>query len=395
VEEATLIYDFDRPIDRRHSDSEKWTHFEEDVLPLWVADMDFLSPEPVLRALRERVDHGIFGYGNDASELREVVVARMETLYGWRIAADAVVFIAGVVPGFNLACRAAAAPGDGVLLQTPVYPPFLRAPANACCRGDEMELTRQANGRYDVDLELMERTIAERTRVFILCNPHNPVGRVFTRSELQNMAEVCLRHNLVICSDEIHCDLILQGHHHIPIASLSPEVEKRTITLIAPSKTYNVPGLHCSVAIVPDKELRDRFRAAFAGLVGGVNVLGLVAALAAYRDGQEWLEQVLRYLERNCDFLLQSIARRMPAIHAAKPEGTYLAWLDCRGLGLEISPREFFLKQARVGLGDGAPFGRGGEGFVRLNFACRRATLEQALERMEIALRSSGPIGVS
>lgn len=382
-------------MDRRHSDSAKWCHFEEDVLPLWVADMDFLSPEPVLRALRERVDHGIFGYGGDPSELREVVVARLETLYGWRVPSDALVFIPGVVTGFNLACRVVTAPGDGVLLQTPVYPPFLQAPANAGCRRDEMELTRRADGRYDVDVELMEHTIAERTRVFILCNPHNPVGRVFTRSELQRMAEVCLRHNLVICSDEIHCDLILQGHRHIPIASLSPEVEKRTITLMAPSKTYNVPGLHCSVAIIPDKGLRDKFKAAFAGLVGGVNVLGLVAALAAYRDGQEWLEQVLRYLEGNCDYLHQSITQRMPVIHASKPEGTYLAWLDCRGLGQVISPCEFFLKQGRVGLGEGALFGRGGEGFVRLNFACRRATLEQALERMETAILSSGRIGVS
>ena len=385
-----MTYDLDQPIDRRRSDSVKWNHYDSDVVPLWVADMDFLSPEPVRRALHERIEHGVFGYGRDSRELCDVVVQRLQGLYGWSVSPEALVLMPGVVAGFNLAVRAVTSPGDGVLIQTPVYPPFLRAAANAGCTSDEMELTRQSDGRYAVDFEQFERTVTARTRIFILCNPHNPVGRVFTREELGRMAEICLRYNMVICSDEIHCDLTFPGHQHVPIASLSPEIEQRTITLLAPSKTFNIPGLHCSVAVVPDEGLRRRLCGARAGLVDEVNVLGLVAALAAYRDGQPWLEQVLRYLEANCDSLRQYLAEHMPAIHMAKPEGTYLGWLDCRRLGVEGSPFDFFLKQARVALGDGALFGRGGEGFVRLNFGCRRATLLDALEKMRRAVTGRG-----
>jgi len=385
-----MTYDLDQPIDRRRSDSVKWNRYDSDVLPLWVADMDFLSSEPVRRALHERIEHGVFGYGRDSRELCGVVVQRLQGLYGWSVSPEALVLMPGVVTGFNLAVRAVTSPGDGVLIQTPVYPPFLRAAANAGCTSDEMELTRQSDGRYAVDFELFERTVTARTRIFILCNPHNPVGRVFMRDELGRMAEICLRHNMVICSDEIHCDLTFPGHQHVPIASLSPEIEQRTITLLAPSKTFNIPGLHCSVAVVPDEGLRRRLCGARAGLVDEVNVLGLVAALAAYRDGQPWLEQVLRYLEANCDSLRQYLAEHLPAIHMAKPEGTYLGWLDCRRLGVEGKPFEFFLKQARVALGDGALFGRGGEGFVRLNFGCRRATLLEALEKMRRAVTGRG-----
>ncbi len=383
-----MTYDLDQLIDRRRSDSMKWNHYDADVLPLWVADMDFLSPDSVQRALHERVEHGVFGYGRDSRELRDVVVQRLQRLYGWSVSPEALVLVPGVVTGFNLAVRAVTSPGDGVLVQTPVYPPILHAAVNAGCTSDEMELTRQADGRYAVDFELFDRTITPRTRILVLCNPHNPVGRAFTREELGRMADVCLRHDLVICSDEIHCDLMLFDHQHVPIASQSSEIERRSITLIAPSKTFNIPGLHCSVAIVPDEGLRKRLCAARAGLVGEVNVLGQVAALAAYRDGQPWLEQVLRYLEGNCDLLLLYLAEHMPTIRMARPEATYLGWLDCRSLDLEGSPFDFFLKQARVALGDGAAFGRGGEGFVRLNFGCPRATLLQALERMRQALEA-------
>lgn len=382
-----MSYNFDQFVDRSRTESLKWRLYGDEVLPLWVADMDFLSPEPVIRALHQRVEHGVFGYGLIMPELGEVVVERLYSLYGWRVSPEALVFLPGVVPGFNLACRAVTSPGDGVLVQTPVYPPILRAPANAGLSCDEMELTRRADGYYEIDFDLFEDTITGRTRVFILCNPHNPVGRVFRREELERMAEICLRHDMVICSDEIHCDLVFAGHQHIPIASLAPEIGERTITLMAPSKTYNIAGLKCSVAIIENAELREKFNAARAGLVGGVNVLGYTAALAAYRDGQAWLEEVLRYLEANRDFLLRYVSERLPGITMVSPEGTFLGWLDCRQAGIPGNPHEFFLREAKVALNDGATFGRGGEGFVRLNFACPRSTLLEALNKMEKALR--------
>lgn len=380
--------DFDRILNRRDSDCIKWNFYDEDVLPLWVADMDFISPEPVIRALQERVAQGVFGYGKDPQELREIIVARMAERYGWKVSPEALVFTPGVVVGFNLACHAFVKPGEGALVQTPVYPPFLSAPKNAGIRRDEMELTRQADGRYTVDMDRMADTITESTRLFILSNPHNPVGRVFTRKELEDMADVCLRKKVLICSDEIHSDLIFSGHQHIPIASLSPEIEAQTITMMAPSKTYNIAGLECSVAIIPNPELRKRYEAARGGVVGGVNILGVTAAEAAYRSGEAWLHSVMEYLEGNRDFLMKYVRENLPEIQMAAPEGTYLAWLDCRALPIETSPADFFLQKARVGMNDGADFGRGGQGFLRMNFGCPRAMLKAALERMQGAVES-------
>ncbi|MBN1890730.1 MAG: PatB family C-S lyase [Thermoflexales bacterium] len=381
-----MAYDFDRLIDRRGSDSVKWHRYGEDVLPMWVADMDLAAPEPVLRALRERLDHGVFGYPSELPELREIIVDRLQRLYSWSVPAEALLFLPGVVVGFNLACHAVASPGDGVLVQTPVYFPFLEVPRNTGLTLDAMELTRQADGRYEIDFERFERTITDRTRVFILCNPHNPVGRVFRRDELARMAEICSRYKLVICSDEIHCDLLYPPNRHLPIASLSGEIADRTITLMAPSKTFNIPGLQCSVAIVTDPELREKFKAAHKGLVSWVNVMGQVAAVAAYRDGQPWLDELLRYLEANRDFVHQYVSDSLRGVTANEPGGTYLAWLDCREAGIVGNPHEFFLKEAKVAVNDGASFGRGGEGFVRLNFGCPRSTLAEALERMKNAL---------
>jgi len=379
--------EFDHYIERRCTESEKWRHYGQDVIPMWVADMDFRSPEPVIHALRERVDHGIFGYPCEPPELRPVVVERLERLYGWKVAPEALLFIPGVVRGFNIACQAVGQPGDGVFLQTPVYYPMLDAPANAGMTRDEMELTRGADGRYTIDFDLMERTITDRTRVFLLCNPHNPVGRVFTRGELERMAEICLRRNMVICSDEIHAESLFGGQRHIPIATLSREVAERTITLIAPSKTFNIAGLCCSVAIIENPDLRSAFKRVGRGLVSSVNIMGYVAAVAAYRDGQPWLDEMLAYLEANRNYLYDYVNAELPGVSMAKPEGTYLAWLDCRQAGIPGNAHEFFIQQAGVAMNDGAAFGRGGEGFVRLNFGCPRSTLTEALERMKRALK--------
>ena len=376
----------DKVIERRNSDSAKWGYYDSDVLPLWVADMDFLSPEPVIRVLRERVEHGVFGYGMPPQELREVIVNRLEALYDWQVATEDLVFVPGVVVGFNMACRAVASPGDGVLLQTPVYHPMLYAPGNAGLTNDEMELTLLPDGSYEIDFEAFEAAITGKTRIFLLCNPHNPVGKVFRRDELERMAEICLRHNVTICSDEIHGDLILGDNRHLPIASLDPKIADHTITLIAPSKTYNIAGLKCSVAIIQNEQLREKFKATKKGLVPGINIMGFAAALAAYRDGQPWLEDVLGYLEANCDLLMEYVAAHLPGVSMSRPEGTYLAWLDCRQAGIPGNPYQFFLKKARVALNDGEIFGQGGEGFVRLNFACSRFLLLEALDRMRDAL---------
>jgi cysteine-S-conjugate beta-lyase len=381
-----MPYDFDRLIDRRDSDSVKWRRFGPDVLPFWVADMDFVSPEPVLRALEERVAHGVLGYGVEPPELREILVERLARLYHWHVAPEAIIFVPGVVTGFNYVLTALTRPGDGLLIQTPVYPPILGAAEVHALLYQEHELTRCPDGQYGIDLAAFEASITAETRLFLLCNPHNPVGRAFTPAELAGMAEICLRHDLLICSDEIHCDLLFPGQRHVPIASLAPEIASRTVTLMAPSKTYNIAGLSCSIAIIEDPELRQRFNAHREELIGGVNILGLIAALAAYRDGGPWLEEVLAYLTANRDMVVDYVRQRMPGITIGVPEATYLAWLDCRSAGIPGNPFKFFLKEAKVVLSDGRIFGQAGEGFLRLNFGCPRSLLEAGLAAMADAL---------
>ena len=378
--------DFDQMIDRRQSDSSKWNRYDEDVLPLWTADMDFRSSEPVIEALRARVNHGVFGYCLEPEELREVIVERLARRYGWQVSAEEIVFQPGVITGFHRVCRVAAAPGDGVLVQTPVFGPIYEAPTQNQLVRNEAALVPSENGRYEIDFQAFERAITDRTRVFILCNPHNPVGRVFQRRELEQLAEICLRNNVLICSDEIHCDIVFPSSQHIPIASLDPEIARKTVTLMAPSKTFNLPGLRCSIAIIPDPELRSKLQDSASAHFPQVNTLGFVAALAAYRDSQEWLDQVLLYLEANRDLLVDFVERNLPGIRVSKPQALYLAWLDCRQATIPGNPFRFFLEQSRVALTDGAVFGTGGDGFVRFNFAIPRSLLLQALNRMKKAL---------
>jgi cysteine-S-conjugate beta-lyase len=387
-----MPYDFDRVIDRRSTESNKWHKFPPDVLPLWVADMDFPSPEPVIRALRERVEHGFFGYGAEQPEFHEVTCERLLKRYGWKVQPEALVLLPGVIAGFNMAARAIAGPGDGILMQLPVYPPILRLPDNVKMSRDGADLVRGPHGRYTIDLDAVERAITARTRMFLLCNPHNPVGRVFTREELARLAAICLRRGLVICADEIHGELVYPGHQHVPIASLDPEIEARTVTLMAPSKTFNLAGLRCAVAIIPNQALREKFVASRLDMVQTPNILGYTAMVAAYRDGQPWLDELLRYLESNRDFLVKHVRANLPGIEMGVPEATYLAWLDCRGAGIPNNdPFTFFLERAKVSFNSGATFGRGGQGFVRLNFGCPRSLLTEGLERMETALRSLPP----
>lgn len=381
-----MKFNFDVMPDRRATESAKWNHYESDVLPMWVADMDFLSPPAVTQALQQRVSHGVFGYAIPMPELIEVIIERLDHLYNWKVLPEDILFIPGVVSGFNLVCQATVKPGEAILIQPPVYPPFLWAGANAGIKRQDAALTLEADGRYGVDFKQFEATINEQTRMFLLCNPHNPVGRVFRRDELEQMAQICLKHNLVICSDEIHCELLFSGQKHIPIATLDQEVAAKTITLMAPSKTFNIAGLDFSIVIIQNPELRQQVEKTRAGIVPSVNLLGQIAALAAFRDGQEWLTELMLYLEANRDLLYDFVNEKLPGIKMQRPEGTFLAWLDCRDALISGNPYEFFLNKGRVALSDGSLFGEGGDGFVRLNFGCPRSMLIEALNRMQSVL---------
>jgi cysteine-S-conjugate beta-lyase len=387
-----MRYDFDHVPGRRSTGCMKWNKYDGDVLPLWVADMDFPVAEPILQSLQCSLDHGIFGYPEvhpspeAISDLQLVLVERMQRLYNWQVSPEEIVFLPGVIVGLNLTCHAMATPGGNVLVQTPVYPPFLSTPTNAGMQRQDALLSHASDGHYEIDWQVFEDGLTEQTRVFILCNPHNPVGRVFRKDELERMAEICLHKGVVICSDEIHCDLLFKGHKHIPIASLDKEIARNTVTLMAPTKTFNIAGLQCSFAIIQNQDLRMKLEGSMQGLVMWVNLIGMTATLAAYKDGQEWLDQVLQYLEGNRDFLFDYVKAHLPQVQMVRPEGTYLAWLDCRNTGIQGNPYKFFLKKAHVAFNDGVTFGKGGEGHVRLNFACTREVLTEALERMKAAL---------
>ena len=376
------------PINRRGSDSVKWKRYGDDVLPLWVADTDFRSPEVVIEALNQRVAEGVFGYPFDPPELAELVSARMLERYQWKVSPEDMIFVPGVVPGFNLVCQALTRAGESLLVQPPVYPPILHAAENAGARSLQVPLLLKPDGSYEVDFDAFESAIEKDTRCFVLCNPHNPVGKVFSKTELTHMAEICLRHQMIICSDEIHSDLVFSDSRHIPIASLSEEIAQSTVTLIAPSKTFNIAGLECAVMICQNKELMKRINAGRRGILGGVNVLGLTAARAAYRGGDAWLKQMMNLLEDNRNYLADFLQKRIPQIKMRKPDATYLAWLDCRACRFEGEAFQFFLDHAKVALNRGEEFGEGGEGFVRLNFGCPRETLTEALLRMEKALNA-------
>ncbi|HVN98385.1 MAG TPA: MalY/PatB family protein [Syntrophorhabdaceae bacterium] len=381
-----MKYDFDQVIDRRNTDSFKWQRYGSEVIPLWVADMDFVSAEPIVEALRTRSAHGIFGYVRPGAELIDVIVSRLKKLYRWNVSEEHIVFVPGVVTGLNFAFQIFANPGDGVLIQPPVYSHFITDPIVRGRTIVDPPLV-QKGPRYEIDFETFERAISAGTKIFVLCNPHNPVGRVFDRNELAKLAEICLKHGLLICSDEIHCDLLYPGNHHIPIATLAEEVAERTITFMSPSKTFNLAGLKCSFAIIRNQEMRERWITASQGLIPHVNIMGLTAALAGFKDGQEWLDQCLEYLHGNRDYLAQYVRDKLPSISMGKMEATYLAWLDCRQSGIPGNPFQFFLDEARVALNDGEECGKGGTGFVRLNFACPRKILTEGLERMANALR--------
>ena len=383
-----MSFDFDIVPQRLGTDSQKWQKYAgQDILPLWVADMDFRSSPAILAALHERVEHGIFGYARPTKSTVAAVVDALALRYGWAIDPTWLVWLPGLVCGLNVTSQAFAQPGEEVLCFTPVYPPFMTAPKNSGRVSVPVPFELNASARrWEIDWDALEKAVTPRTKLFFLCNPHNPLARVFRPEELAQLVEFCARHNLILCSDEIHCDLILDpALPHLPTALVASGHCARTITLMAPSKTYNVPGLGTSFAIIPDSALRGHFMRATAGIVAEVTTLGFVACEAAYRDSEGWRQDLLAYLRGNRDFLLDFVARELPGITVEAPiEATYLAWLNVFPLGL-IDPVAHFEKHG-VGLSDGAFFGSPRGRHVRINFGCPRATLAEALQRIKVAL---------
>ena len=393
-----MKYNFDRIIHRRDTDSIKWNQYPPDVLPLWVADMDFLTPDPIRNALHSMLDRGVLGYEFLQRRTREVVARRMQRLYSWQVDPEWVVATTGVVSGFNIAARAICQPGDGILIHTPVYNMFYTLYKHLGVIQQSVPIDLAAEGNVLLPQLDMERfagafhTNNALTRMFLFCHPHNPLGRVFTREELQEMAEICLQNEAIIVSDEIHSELLLDGSGHIPMATLSPQIAEKTITLIAASKTFNTAGLFCAFAIIPDATLRSRYQQANDEITGHVSSMGLVASEAAF-SGQcdDWLGELRVYLKENRDFVVEYLAENFPAAKFTIPQATYLQWIDfseyVKSGKIDQLPFDYFLERARVALSNGKVFGEGCDNYVRLNFASPRQMLADGLERMLLSLK--------
>lgn len=392
-----MKYNFDLITSRRQTNSIKWTYYPEDVLPLWVADMDFPAPPAILEALQQAVTHGVLGYDLPTKTLQKIVAGRMEKLYGWQVDPQAVVAIPGLVSGFNAAARMLCEPGDGYLIQPPVYMPFNDLQQNHGFIRQEAPLTRIVEGsrlHHQVDWDSFRagfNSLGSRTRMFLLCNPHNPTGQIYTRDELAQMAEICLEKNVVIVSDEIHSELLLGGSQHTPLAALSVEIAAGTVTLVAPSKTFNVPGLFCGFAIIPDENLREKYIKMLERMTLHVSSLGLIAAQAAFSGAcDDWLAELRVYLTANRDFVVDYVKQNIPGLRTTVPDATYLSWFDCTDLKIS-QPYKFFLEKAKVALNDGISFGTGGKGFVRFNFGTTRSLVAKGLERMKKAVEAHEP----
>ncbi|WHS63072.1 PatB family C-S lyase [Pseudomonas sp. G2-4] len=380
-----MTFDFDTVLERHGTGSTKWSRYPADVLPMWVADMDFPAPPVVIDALQKRLEHPMLGYSVAQDGLRAAIVADLWSKYAWRVEPQQIVFLPGVEPGFNMALRALVEPQQNVVVQVPNYPPLRNAPGHWNLNKVELPFN-PANGQFHTPLAALREAL-QGGGALLLSNPHNPLGKVFDREELKAVADICLEQDAWIISDEIHAELCFDGRVHIPTASLGAEIAARTITLMSASKAYNIAGLKTSFAIIQDAKVRERVNNARAGMVDSVNALGLEATRAAYSEASPWLEGLKAYLQTNRDFLVEAVNTRLPGITMTVPQGTYLAWLDCSALGLD-DPQGFFLKEAKVGLSAGLDFGDDSGQFVRLNFGCPRALLEEGIARMERSLKA-------
>ncbi len=396
-----MKYDFDLICSRKDTSCSKWDELKnvfgsDDIIPMWVADMDFPAARPVADAIQERAAHEFYGYTEPGKSLIESVVERMKKKFDWRINPEWVVFTPGVIPALNVAIRALTRPGDEVILQEPVYYPFFNTVRQNGCQISTNQL-KLAGGRYEIDFSDMERKFQPRmgmrempgrVKAMILCNPHNPIGRLWNKEEITRLGKIVIGNGATMISDEVHCEIVFKGDRHTPFAAISEEFEQNSIVCMAPSKTFNLAGLEASSIIIPSKKLRQKFNEARVG-VSIPNLFGFVAMEAAYRYGDEWLEQVIDYIDGNLEFTLEYFEQKIPEIKPVRPQATYLLWLDCRGLGIDdMALRILMREKARVGLDDGFLFGAGGSGFQRMNIACPRGMLQEALGRIEAAVNS-------
>ncbi len=382
-----MTTNFDLEINRRDSDSVKWNRYPSDVLPLWVADMDFASPQPVINAIKKRCEHQLFGYSFPQEITKESICSWLERRHNWSVSPNEIILFPGVVPALNHAALAFTNPGDSILIHTPAYHPFFDLSSNANISLRLNPLLSNSGGRYEINIEDFYKQIHPTTRLFILCNPHNPSGRVFSNTELTQIANACLENNILICSDEIHSDLVYPPNQHVPIASISDEIAQSTITLISPSKTFNLAGLKAAAVIIKNDHLREIFIKRASGLSSSVNILGETAMLAAYSYCDDWLDELLVYLDKNCRFLVNYVNKELPGVSMKMPEGTYLGWLDFSDSLLD-SPSTFLLERAQVALNSGDWFGQHYSKYARINFGCPMSTLKIALDRIKSALNS-------
>jgi len=381
-----MKYDFDRIVDRRNTNSMKWDYCESDVLPMWVADMDFESPREIADAIKERAAHGVFGYTRISDSYYEAVTNWMKERHGWEIRRDWIVTTPGVLSALSCAVLAYSQPGDKVIIQSPVYHPFKWIIEHNKRESVENKM-KLVNDRYEMDYEQLDRMIDDKTKLLILCSPHNPVGRVWEKAELLKLAEICINHGVLIVADEIHCDIIMKGYKHTPLAPLSEDIANHIITCTAASKTFNLAGLECSNIIISNDELYNRFKSTVGRLhIETPNMFGLIATQAGYTHGKEWLDQLLDYLLGNYDLLVSYLKDNIPQIKPITLEGTYLLWLDFREFDLpDMKIKDILLKKAGVWIDYGPQFGSGGEGFQRMNIACPREILEEGLSKIKKA----------
>lgn len=386
-----MSWNFDEHVAREGTFSVKYDLRQEifgvkDVIPMWVADMDFKTPGFITSALKNRLEHEIFGYSFRPPEYYSSIVDWIKARHGWEIEKDLICFTPGVVPALSFCVLAFTEPGDSVIVQPPVYFPFFSAVESHGRKLVHNRLKEQ-NGIWEIDFEQLESVAREGAKMIILSSPHNPVGRVWTRSELEKLAKICMEYNIIIISDEIHCDLVLPGYKHIPIASLSKEISDITVTLTAPSKTFNLAGLSTSSAIIENQGMRKAFDRVTENLhVGNGNLFGTIASIAAYTYGHDWLDALMQYLEANVKIVEDYCREMLPEISPVHPEATYMIWLDCRKTGLTGKElRKFFITKAGIGMNEGSMFGPGGEGFMRINIATQRDNVIRAMDQIRKA----------
>lgn len=384
-----MKHDFDEMIERRGTECKKWDTYMDDVIPMWIADTDFKCPQPVIDAMVAKAQTGIYGYPTTTKDFENAVAGWQKKRFGWEIDANWVEYTPAVLPAVVYAMNALTHPGDNVVMQTPVYHPFHQIIPNNGRHILGNPLIQNSDGTFTVDFENLEALLSQkRTTMFLFCNPHNPAGKCFTREELTRISELCLKHNVFVVSDEIHSDIVYQGSKHIPFGSLSQEAADQCIVCVNPSKTFNIAGVRTGAAIISNRHNHDLFYAQIENLKAyGRTIFGTLPVEVCYNECDYYADQLVEYLEGNLAYLQEFVAKKIPRLKISKLQATYLLWLDCRELNLEPAAlQEYFLTQAKVAMNEGSTFGAGGAGFMRMNIACPRARLKEALERIASAV---------